>query len=328
MTPVTYALMVLPVIGALGLVWVLLRVDEAEEWDTIRDTRIRTFAGADYLGDNPTTSAPAPTGNPLRTLVASLAGQRMERTERGRRLTATLARADLKLRSEEWIFVVAAITAAMGGLAWLRFRNPIVVVVVALLAYVATGWFLGWRIARRLRKFESGLGETLVAIANALKAGYAFGAALKVVSEAAPYPLDVELGRVVGAVALGAQMDEALDSLAERNRSEDVELIVAAIKISRATGGNLAEVLDSIEETIRGRIQVKGQIRTLTAQARASGYVISILPIALAALLTLISPAYFTPMFTRGEGIIMLIVAGFGIVVGSAIIRKIVAIKV
>ena len=99
-------------------------------------------------------------------------------------------------------------------------------------------------------------------------------------------------------------------------------------QIQRVVGGNLAEILDSIAYTIRERVRIQGEIRTLTAQARASGLIITLLPFALAGALTLISPDYFTPMFSDPLGHILLGMAIFSIAIGAAIIQKIVKIEV
>jgi tight adherence protein B len=104
--------------------------------------------------------------------------------------------------------------------------------------------------------------------------------------------------------------------------------MVTAVQIHRVVGGNLAEILDTIAHTIRERVRIKGEIRTLTAQARASGYIISLLPIGLAAMLSVISPDYFGPMFHQMLGIVMLAVGGFSMAVGFALIQKIVKIEV
>ena len=104
--------------------------------------------------------------------------------------------------------------------------------------------------------------------------------------------------------------------------------MVTAVQIQRVVGGNLAEILDSIAYTIRERVRIQGEIRTLTAQARASGLIITLLPFALAGALTLISPDYFTPMFSDPLGHILLGIAIFSIAIGAAIIQKIVKIEV
>src|SRR5205807_9061812 len=160
--------------------------------------------------------------------------------------------------------------------------------------------------ARRLRAFDKQLGDTIILISNAWKAGYSFAQAIATVGKTAPPPIADEFNRATREMALGINVDDALNHMVKRNTSEDFDLMVTAVQIHRVVGGNLAEILDTIAHTIRERVRIKGEIRTLTAQARASGWIITILPIALAGLLTVIPPDYFKPMVPETLGIIML----------------------
>ena len=137
-----------------------------------------------------------------------------------------------------------------------------------------------------------------------------------------------EFRRVVQEVGLGRTTEEALQSLLRRMPSEDLDLLITAVNIQMEVGGNLAQILDTIGHTIRERVRIKGEIRTLTAQARASGWIITLLPIGLAAVLSVISPDYFNPMFKQTLGIVMLAVGGFSMLIGFALIQKIVKIEV
>jgi tight adherence protein B len=116
--------------------------------------------------------------------------------------------------------------------------------------------------------------------------------------------------------------------MVRRTGSEDLDLIVTAITIQASVGGNLARILDSISHTIRQRVQIKGQISAMTAQARASGWVITLLPVAVAALLYFITPTYFGAMFNDRIGIGLLFLAGISVVVGNLFIRRIVNFRV
>jgi tight adherence protein B len=155
-----------------------------------------------------------------------------------------------------------------------------------------------------------------------------------VVREAQP-PVTVEFGRVVREVNLGLAFDVALENMVRRVRSDDLELMATAITIQHQVGGNLAEILDSIAFTIRERVRIKGEIRTLTAQQRMSGYVVAFLPIGLTGVLFVIAPGFMTPMFSNPPGIaglpagvIILAVAGIFMFVGFMLIQRIVAIEV
>ena len=155
-----------------------------------------------------------------------------------------------------------------------------------------------------------------------------------VVREAQP-PITVEFGRVVREVNLGLAFDVALENMVRRVRSDDLELMATAITIQHQVGGNLAEILDSIAFTIRERVRIKGEIKTLTAQQRMSGYVVAGMPIGLLGILFVIAPSFMQPMFENPPGlfglpagVILLTIGGFLMFIGFMLIRRIVAIEV
>jgi tight adherence protein B len=130
---------------------------------------------------------------------------------------------------------------------------------------------------------------------------------------------------------LGLQMEEALDHLMRRIDSDDLDLVVTAINVQREVGGNLAEILDTISHTIRERVRLKGQISALTAQGRATAWVIAALPIVLVLLLFVLNREYIMTLFTEENrmcGIPMMILAGTLIVTGFIAVQKIVAIDI
>lgn len=255
-------------------------------------------------------------------------GVLMGRSERTGKLAEDLAKADLKLKPSEWVLGVAGVGVALGFLIALRFANPVLFVIGPVAAYFGSGFALRFKQHRRIRAFDKQLGDTIILLSNALKAGYSFAQAIATVSKTASPPIGDEFARATREMALGISVDDALNHMVKRNESEDFDLMVTAVQIHRVVGGNLAEILDTIAYTIRERVRIKGEIRTLTAQARASGWIITILPIALAGILSLISPDYFNPMFHQTLGIIMLLIGGFSMAVGFAAIQKIVKIEV
>ena len=148
-------------------------------------------------------------------------------------------------------------------------------------------------------------------------------------------PISTEFGRVIREVNLGLPFDQALENMVRRVRSDDLELMATAISIQHQVGGNLAEILDSIAYTIRERVRIKGEIRTLTAQQRLSGYVVAGLPIGLAASCSSPHPGFMEPMFDNPPeilglpaGVIILMFGGFMMFLGFMFIRKIVDIEV
>jgi tight adherence protein B len=244
------------------------------------------------------------------------------------KLADDLARADLKMKPSEWLMAVIGGGALLGALLAWRFATPIAFLPAVPGAYFGSGFALKFLQRRRARAFDKQLGDTIILLSNALKAGYSFAQAMSTVSKTASPPIADEFARATREIALGINVDDALNHMVKRNQSEDFDLMVTAVQIHRVVGGNLAEILDTIAFTIRERVRIKGEIRTLTAQARASGWIITCLPVGLAAVLSVISPAYFTPMFHETIGIIMLAIGGFSMAVGFAIIQKIVKIEV
>ena len=264
----------------------------------------------------------------LRQGFQAVVGARFERTGQGTRLADQLARADLHLRPTEWVMVNAGVAAGAALLAVARFGSPIWLVVGAVVGYAAAQIFLRLRQARRSKVFATQLSPMILQVSGSMKAGYTFAQALDLVAKNMPAPMGQELGRVIREVQLGLPMGEALNRMVRRNNSDDLRLMLIAVQIQAQVGGNLAQILDTIEFTVRERVRIKGEIKALTGQARASGWVLIILPFAMSGILLLVAPTYFDPMLSKTPGQIILGVAGFMVLCGYAIIRKIVNIKV
>ncbi|MGH7904271.1 MAG: type II secretion system F family protein [Candidatus Dormibacteraceae bacterium] len=254
-------------------------------------------------------------------------------TERNRKkgrpsLSENLARADLKLRTSEYFMIQTGCVVLLGLIGLLRFGVGPQFIVMAAAGFFLPGLYVKRRQRRRLKAFNSQLGDTMVLLSNALKAGYSFAQAIDTVGKNAVAPMSDEFSRAVREMNLGVSVEEALKNMVARIESTDLDLMVTAVIIHRSVGGNLAEVLDKIAHTIRERIRIKGEISTLTAQARASGVIITLLPVALGALLYFVAPAYFKPMTEQVLGWVMLAFAAGMILIGNAFIRKIVNIEV
>jgi tight adherence protein B len=212
-----------------------------------------------------------------------------------------------------------------------RFGFPggiIQIVALAIVGYLIPGFYVKYRIGRRLRAFNGQLGDTLTLLSNALKAGYSFAQAIDTVAKNAVPPIADEFARAVREMNLGGSPDEALSNITKRIASADFDLVATAYSIHRTVGGNLAEILDNIAYTIRERVRIKGEIATLTAQARASGTLITFLPIVLATFMYFVTPTYFRPMFDNFIGWILIAIGIFMIFIGNLIIRRVVAIEV
>jgi tight adherence protein B len=257
------------------------------------------------------------------------------------RLSTEIARADLKLRPAEFLFAwiaspfVFAFVGYVLGYVLPGFQNPVTLAILFAAGAYFPRWFVGFRQRRRLTAFNRQLPDTITLLANSLRAGSSFLQGVELVTREARPPISEEFERVVREMSLGVALQPALGNLVRRVASEDLELMVTAINIQSQVGGNLATVLDSIAYTIRERVRIVGEIKTLTAMQRYSGYVITLLPVGLAALLFLISPSYITVMlqkppelFGLPTGIIFFILGGLSMAIGYVFIRKIVEIKV
>jgi len=308
------------------------------------DVNARLERYASTKSDKP---AAATSGQPTLTeaLQASAAMAQLnkvvEQRDFGANLAREIARADLKLKVSEYLLIWAGVTVgvpiamvvlsvAMPGL-----RNPIVLLVGGLIGFMLPRFYLGRRKAGRIGAFNKQLPDTITLIANALRAGSSFLQAIELVVREARPPISTEFGRVIREVNLGLAFDTALENMVRRVRSDDLELMATAIAIQHTVGGNLAEILDSIAYTIRERVRIQGEIRTLTAQQRLSGYVVGFLPIGLAGFLFIAAPQFMSPMFDNRVsilglpgGVIILFLGGFMMFLGFMIIRRIVDIEV
>jgi len=251
-----------------------------------------------------------------------------------------LSKADLKLRVTEY-FVLILLSTAAGGLAGYylpRDNSYVFGVIGAVLGFMAPKWYVSFAAGKRIRAFDSQLSDTLNLWVNALRSGYSVLQGMEAIATELPPPVSVEFERVVQEVRLGLSVEEALDNMYRRVPSEDLDLIITAVNIQREVGGNLAEVLESISHTIRERVRIKGEIRTLTAQGRISGTIISLLPIVLGGLLFMINPDYVSELWVKEApfiipnvfpcGWILIGIGGLMILFGWLAIRKIVDIEV
>ncbi|HEV8602358.1 MAG TPA: type II secretion system F family protein [Gaiellaceae bacterium] len=183
------------------------------------------------------------------------------------------------------------------------------------------------RVARQRARFAEELPDNLQVLASALRAGHSLVGALSVVVEEAAEPSRSEFRRVVADEQLGVPLDEALNVVVRRMDNRDLQQVGLVAALQRQTGGNMAEVLDRVTETIRERFELRRMVQTLTAQGRMSRWVVSLLPVALLAAISLLNPTYVEPLFNEMFGRVLLAVAAVMLVVGSLVIKKIVDIK-
>ena len=333
--------MTLGVAGVAALAILLIAVGVASSGRSGISDRLERYASGRVEG-----AAGAASQGPISDLIAqSQALANLNRVVEGRDFGANLARdiarADLKLKPSEflmiWGFSIVGVPVLMFIFSFFfpALGSPIILLVGVLIGFFLPRFWLGRRKGGRLNAFNKNLPDTITLIANALRAGSSFLQAIELVVRESRPPISTEFGRVIREVNLGLPFDQALENMVRRVRSDDLELMATAISIQHQVGGNLAEILDSIAYTIRERVRIKGEIRTLTAQQRLSGYVVGFLPIALAGFLFVAAPGFMEPMFLNPPavlglpaGVVILIFGGFMMFIGFMLIRKIVDIEV
>lgn len=239
-----------------------------------------------------------------------------------------LIQAGVPLRGSEFAVICISLAIAAALLCAVLSGKPIMVLSGAAFGYLTPLLVLRIKIQRRMKKFNIQLGDALILIANSLRTGYSFMQSIEMVSREMPAPISIEFGRLLKEMNLGVITEDALNNMAKRMNSGDLDLIVTAVIIQRQVGGNLAEVLDNIAGTIRERVRIKGEIKTLTAQGRISGIIISALPVCVGFLIYVLNPEYIKLLFSHPTGRMMLMGAFVSQLIGIMLIRKIVQIDV
>jgi tight adherence protein B len=237
-------------------------------------------------------------------------------------LTEDLARAGLNITPAEYLLIrIGAV--ALGALVGLfRFGISIGPIILGLVGFIAPPLVMSFLQRRRQTMFNDQLTGMLQLLSNSLKTGYPIDRALETVASKSQPPVSTEFERVATEITLGTSIEDALSALLLRINSPDLEFIVTAILLHTRVGGNLAEVLDTISDTLRDRLQTKRDMSVLTAQSRASATIITGLPILLALGLYVFVPGYFAPMTTTFIGYALLATAGLLIVIGNVLIQR------
>ncbi|MDQ1372840.1 MAG: tight adherence protein, partial [Actinomycetota bacterium] len=225
--------------------------------------------------------------------------------------------------------VLAALVVGLGGAvaAAASIGNVGVVIVFLLIPVLVVVW-VRVRAQRQRRIFDEQLPDNLQVIASGMRSGQSFVGAMDMAAADADDPARTEFQRVVADDQLGVPLATAVRNVAHRMRSTEFEYVGLVAQLQRETGGNTAEVIDRVTETIRDRAQIRRSIQTLTAQGRLSGAVVSLLPVGIGLIISISRPHYLDPMFHSTLGVAALVVAGVGIIAGWMTIRRIVNIKV
>jgi tight adherence protein B len=264
----------------------------------------------------------------LASQMATRVNQRLGRFSLIARLEQQLTVTQTNLTVVEYLAIQAGCALLGLGAGWLFSGQPIGGLGLAVLGWMAPGFVLRQRQARRVKAFADQMADMLSLLVGSLRAGYGLMHACRVIQQEMPEPMASEFALVLRETMLGYSVNEALDHLVERMNNEDLELVATSIRIQNEVGGSLADVLDTISGTIRERIKIAGEIQAMTAQQRMTGWMMTLLPVALAGVMMLINPDYMMGLFEPGWTLIIPIGSVIMIVIGNIVMRLVVRIEV
>ena len=317
-------------VAMLGIALVALLAPLARKQRSAKQVRLDEVFRYRVLGAYDDT-APSAQVSEHESAVAERALSVMDRLVRARghreKILDELERAGLRMRPEEWAAIQLLTPLA------LLVVTGFLLGVIGIPVGAAVGWFgcrlfLRIKTSRRRAAFEAQLPDALQLLAGALRTGFGLNQAIGTVVREGLDPVSTEFGRTLQEVRLGATMEDALDGLADRMESYDMRLVVMAIRTAREVGGNLAEVLQTTVATMRERVQLRGEVQTLTAEGRLSAKVLISLPILMSLYLLLFKKAYLVPMYTTVAGVVMLVLGSVLLIVGTAWLTRLTKIEV
>ena len=252
-----------------------------------------------------------------RQALSRQVNQKLGRLSMAARLEHQLVSADIKISAAEFLMIRFGLTALLLLLGWVISGTIFGGLLLSLIGWIGPGIYLNFYRSKRSRDFANQLPDMLSMLVGSLRAGYGLLHACNAVKDEMPNPIASEFDRVIKEVSLGFSITAALDSMADRMEDEDLSLIVTSIHVQNEVGGSLADVLETIAETIRERIKLKGQIRVMTSQQRATGWVLTGLPFATGTFLMMINPEYMMEIFKPGWPLFLPIAAVIMVILGN-----------
>ena len=236
--------------------------------------------------------------------------------------------ANLPVTGQEYMMLVggsALFIFVLMAIATLQLSEPLL---------FAVGWvgfaslYVQFKANRRMKQFSNQLGDAIAMMSNAIKSGFTFQQAMDIVAKEIKGPISEEFVRALNEIQLGVTLEEALEGICQRIKDDDFEMVAMSVVIQRQVGGNLSQILDTVGETIRDRIKLKGEIKALTAEGVISGWAIALLPVVVAAICLAMNEEYFKPLRESGLGDILLIGCIVSEIIGGLVIRWIINVKI
>ena len=259
--------------------------------------------------------------------ASGFADRMLEKQERRGALDASLERSGLELRPGEFIMAVAGASVGLGIAVFLYMGSPIFGLVGLLAGPLLGKLFLNFKASKRQKAFANQLGDTLILMAGSLRAGHGVVEAIDTVASQAEAPTGEEFTRAVTEARIGRDMVDSLYDIAERTESEDFIWVVRAISINRELGGDLAEILDNVGETIRDRNRLRDQVKALSAEGKVSAFILLALPILVAAWVRISNPEYMNSMTDETAGKVVFGFAVFALLAGALWLKKLVKVE-
>lgn len=259
--------------------------------------------------------------------IAKLLEKMSSNTNRKKKNATLIKQADLPITYEELVVIKVMAASSLGLLTAALTKNPFIVILVVVFIWISPIFIINSRKRKKIMAFDAQLNEGLIMIANALKAGYSFMQALAVAAEETQDPFSKEFKGLLKELSLGIPIEDGLNNLLERVPSDDLKLIMNAILIQKDVGGNLAEILENIAETIRERQRIKNEVKTLTAQGKMSATIILVMPFFIAIIIYLFDNDYIMTLFNTLIGRFLLVFALIGQFFGWLSIKKIIKIE-
>ncbi len=238
-----------------------------------------------------------------------------------------IASSGIKLKANEFIYLWAGLTLIPMLLLIASGGNIVTGIALSTIGIAVPPFLVNNARKKREDLFNTQLGQATILMGNSIKGGFTFLQSMESVAEEMHPPISTEFAKVLREIHYGVRQEDALNHMVERTKSKDLELLVSAVMTSAQVGSNLSEILDTISGTIRDRIRIKNDIKTLTAQGRMSGMVIGLLPVFLVLTIMVMTPSYFEGFFETQMGKILLTVSIVLEIIGFSFIRKIINIK-
>jgi tight adherence protein B len=318
------------IVGAVAffLAWFLLGAAARQKQDREREARMRAVIQPGQSLSAQQTAASVQTGGWIPDSVTKFGTRFAESRGFSERLDAELEAAGVSVRSGEFVVASAVGALVFGVLGAALLGNWLLAIVIAAIGGFFPTLLLRNALKRRADKLREQLPDVLTIMASSLRAGHSFLQSLDTVAKEITQPAAAEFQRVVAEIRLGRPAEDALEALAERVGSPDFKWAVLAVNIQREVGGNLAEILDTVADTLRERAMLRRQIKVLTAEGRLSAWVLGALPFAIALYMYAVNPTYIGRLWSDTYGIIMIVVALVLMAAGILWMRKIVDIDV